>query len=62
MPLPYLSQLTKGRRELMAVEGLVQHKHVAFGSPGVRLVPLLHYHSCVPRVVVRKSNLEVGPI
>ena len=46
----------------MAVEGLVQHKHVTLGAPRVRSVPFLQDHYCVPRVAVWKVNPGVGLI
>ena len=47
---------------MLYVEGLVWHKHVTLGAPGVWLVPLLQDHYCVLHLVVRKVNPEVGPI
>ena len=43
-PLPFLPTESKGRHEVPAVEGLVQHKHVALGAPGVGSVTLLQDH------------------
>ena len=37
-PIPLLSPLAKGYREMPAIEGLVPYKHVKLGEPGVRLV------------------------
>ena len=54
--------MEKGRREVPAVGGLVRHKHVTIGTPGVRLVTLLQDHNYILRVAVRKVNPEVGPI
>ena len=47
---------------MTAVEGLVRHKYVTLEAPGVRLVPFLQDHYCVPHVAVRKVKLELGPI
>ena len=42
-------------------KGLLWHKHVALGEPGVGAVNLLQDHNYIPHVVVRKVNPEVGP-
>ena len=60
--LPLLPPAAKGRREVLAVEGLVRHKHVTLGAPGVRSDTLIQYHDCVPHMAVYKVNPEVGPI
>ena len=57
-----LTSTTKERCKVPAFEGLVQNKHVALGAPGVRSVTLLQDHDCVPQMVVRKMNLDVGLI
>ena len=62
MPLPLLSLLEEGRNQMPAVEGLVRHKRVTLGEPGVRSFTFLQNNYCVPRVAVRKVNPEVGLI
>ena len=62
MLLPLLPPAAKYRCEVTDVEGLVQHKHVTLGEPGLRSVTLFQDHYCVPHVAVRKVNLGVGPI
>ena len=46
---------------MSAIKGLLEHKHVALGEPGVGLVTLLQDHNCILHVVVCKVNPEVGP-
>ena len=45
-PIPFFSPAAKGRREVLAVEGLVQHKHVTLGAPGVNSFTFLHDKGC----------------
>ena len=42
--------------EVPAAEGIVGHKHVALGAPGVRSVTLLQYHNFFLNMAVRKVN------
>ena len=61
-PLPLLPPAEKGHCKVPAIEGLVQHKHVALGAPGLRLVTLLQDNYFFPCMAVRKVNPEIGPI
>ena len=45
----------------MAVKGLLGHKNVALGAPGIGLVALLQDQNCILHVAVCKVNPEVGP-
>ena len=59
-PLPLHSLLAKFRRKVLAVKGLLGHKHVALGAPGVGLVTLRQDHNCILHMGVFKVNPDVG--
>ena len=60
MPLPLHSPSAKVHRKVLAVKGLLWHKHVALAAPGVRLATLLQDHNFIPHVAVLEVNPEVG--
>ena len=61
-PIPLLSSASNVSHELPPVKGLVLHKNVALGAPGVGLIALIQDHNCVPHMEVCKVNPEVGPV
>ena len=55
-PLYFLYPAATVCSKVPAIEGLVQHKHVTIGAPGLRSITLLQDHNCVLLVAVRKVD------